>query len=582
MSRKILLVRNERFTWFSALTFMLLWQGGIAYGETQSFDDAPSTAAAGWLGSGNTVGGNGYGFATSNIAGGLAGEGGGTIAVRTSDFTYYADLTLGGALDQQTPLAASGKFTITDFNFDGGFELGFFNSASTTKANNVGVGGIDQAIMLRVLDGGRLQVRSGNEGSPSSPNNTFAPNVDYTFQLTYDPNGVAPGTALMSAEFRRQSDNVLVDTRTAAVPSTGSPFSLNAFGIATLDFDRNDPTTGFFVDDLTYSTYVPPPPPPVIQLGLALQTFDNEASAAAGGWTGHRNRDPDFHSDYGFSPTNSAGGSMSEMGGAVPARTSAISSYADTALGGSLTQGQPLSASGLFTITEINGFDGGFEFGFFDAEVEDGTPAFIGMRIVDGTATSLRWGVHRDVNGPGETLDGSNQLVLGEVYRFAMTYDPAGGGIGVGRLSLEFVRVSDNGSLGVRTLDFSSLGADADLNAFGLKTLDFNANVGGTARVLFDNLEYSTIVPEPAALAAGGEWTTVAARVAATRTKARRYLRVIRLPSFATRKCLDATRWWSKSRPFLERSLTASERGAAGIAVFIGRERCHQRISGGQ
>ncbi|MEX0643622.1 MAG: hypothetical protein WD468_13040 [Pirellulales bacterium] len=165
------------------LVTVFILSPGDAWAEGQTFEDALTAAAAGWMGSGNTSGPNSYGFSDSNNAGGAPGEAGGTIAVRTTDFTHYADVTLVGAHSQQTPLFASGKFTVQNFAFDGGFELAFFNAGSTTKATGGGIGGVDEAIAVRVLDGGRMAVRAGNDASASSPGGAFVANEDYRFDM---------------------------------------------------------------------------------------------------------------------------------------------------------------------------------------------------------------------------------------------------------------------------------------------------------------------------------------------------------------------------------------------------------------
>ena len=80
-----------------------------------------------------------------------------------------------------------------------------------------------------------------------------------------------------------------------------------------------------------------------------------------------------------------------------------------------------------------------------------------------------------------------------------MAYDPNGGGAGAGRLTAEIRRALDNVSLGVSSEDFPSTGTPFDLNAFGLISLDFNANYS-TVNVFIDDLTYTTRVPEPSSL----------------------------------------------------------------------------------
>ena len=134
---------------------VLLSQGASVWAESKTFDDAGSVATAGWIGSGNN-----YGFSVSNNADGVSGEGGGSVSARTDGFTFYADTTIADSLSQQVALAASGRFTLGSYAnppFDGGGDFGFFDSTSTNRvASGGGIGGIREAIMMRVLDGGAV------------------------------------------------------------------------------------------------------------------------------------------------------------------------------------------------------------------------------------------------------------------------------------------------------------------------------------------------------------------------------------------------------------------------------------------
>ncbi|MEX0643620.1 MAG: CotH kinase family protein [Pirellulales bacterium] len=228
--------------------------------------------------------------------------------------------------------------------------------------------------------------------------------------------------------------------------------------------------------------------------GSESQPFTNAGSAGAAGFVGYRNADATLRTSFGFAASASAGGTSGEAGGSVPGRTAEVAYYADTTLGGSLTQQHALSASGRFSVESITALDGGFEIGWFDSAITQGTPSFLGIRLVDGTGTSLRWGARRDVGGFAELILPTDQLAVGQDYRFTITYDPIGGGANVGSLLVEFRRASDNVSLGVRSVSVPSGGAPIALGAFGIKTLDFNANIGGSANVFIDDLVYTTLV----------------------------------------------------------------------------------------
>src|SRR5205085_2221647 len=98
-----------------------------------TFDSAGAASVAGWAALGNTQNGNAFGYSATNFTGGLsaAGEAGGTIA-RTTNLAYYADLTLGGMPSLTQFLHASGELAVTDYAFNNGIRIGFFNANATT------------------------------------------------------------------------------------------------------------------------------------------------------------------------------------------------------------------------------------------------------------------------------------------------------------------------------------------------------------------------------------------------------------------------------------------------------------------
>ena len=114
-------------------------------------------------------------------------------------------------------------------------------------------------------------------------------------------------------------------------------------------------------------------------LPLRMEDFTTEPA----GWVGLRNRDAGLETDYGFSPTNNAGGSAGEIGGRLPERNNAAASYyADLSVGGAfeLSQQNELEASGKFTINK-NAPDGGFFVGWLDANNPEGNFDIFGLNV---------------------------------------------------------------------------------------------------------------------------------------------------------------------------------------------------------
>ena len=191
--------------------------------------------------------------------------------------------------------------------------------------------------------------------------------VQYVYDLAYDPNGAGPGLGRLTADIRRADTNESLGPITVNRFSTGFPLALNSFGMYTLKFvAQPKPPAEMYIDDLTYGNADAPVLPPE---NLEGQTFDSAASAAAAGWTGHLNTLADGNGvDLAWRNSSLAGGTAGEAGGALPTRTVQIAYYADTTLGGSLTEGDVLMASGRFTADSRDGaLDGGFELGFFNA-----------------------------------------------------------------------------------------------------------------------------------------------------------------------------------------------------------------------
>lgn len=224
---------------------------------------------------------------------------------------------------------------------------------------------------------------------------------------------------------------------------------------------------------------------------LVTENFDTDP-----GWTGLGN-DSVGANMFGFSNTNNAGGSSGEAGGPLSSRTEDVTYYADTDIG-DLDDHQTLSAFGRLTaVGDLSPFNGGIEFGWFDAteplDVEFGGVAVggifdaMGMRIIDNFPLVTTYRVQARMGDEGGILV---TLQADTDYLFGMNFDPNGGGPGGGRLVVEIRKALDGSLVGATTASRSTLGTPLKLNAFGFTTLDFDANFNA-ASFFVDSLQYT-------------------------------------------------------------------------------------------
>jgi hypothetical protein len=232
-------------------------------------------------------------------------------------------------------------------------------------------------------------------------------------------------------------------------------------------------------------------------LSLAASAFgvqQTEDFTVDPGWTGVGN------TTYGFSNTNNAGGAPGEAGGAVPSRTPDITYYADTTLGGGLTQLDPITATGRFTISPRAGFDGGFAMGYFDSTgtVNVGQDGHfiegIYMRVLDGDGTGYR--VLASLSGQRSASDVIN-IAGGTDYLFGLLYEPTGVNATTARLTVEIRDAATPGTVLDTAIIEQPNNAGHVYDAFGIQTADFNTTVA-PSDAFIDNLNY-TVVPEPVA-----------------------------------------------------------------------------------
>lgn len=227
-------------------------------------------------------------------------------------------------------------------------------------------------------------------------------------------------------------------------------------------------------------------------LATTIEDFDTDP-----GWQGAGNTNG--YSDFGYSNTSYAGGAAHEAGGAIVSRSNGFDWYADTDLGATYTLDDALTASGKFTVNSVDGFDGGFEVGFFkpsgtDVVFSGGIAEAIMMRIIDSSSTKVRTQLRMAASLTENVL----LLDVGSDYTFNLTWNPTAIDSLHGTASLT-VKTADGSEVGTLSVNHDNDGWA--LSAFGLTTLNFSAYRNDGASFYMDNLSYTSAVPEPSGLA---------------------------------------------------------------------------------
>ena len=204
----------------------------------------------GWIGLGNEIGGNHFGWSfDTNHAGGAAGEIGGIFA-RHEKESYYADANLAQAFTLDDRLTASGKLTVFgQAHTDQEWVMGHISSNTADRA----MLGID------FMEGDDNSVKFGArvespQGGGSESDWVGLPNGKYNFTYTYDPALGNHGRIAIRIYNGSYDQTVVADLR-AETRASGAVF--NAFGIGTKNRPGSGDSAGktiqMFIDDVTYS-----------------------------------------------------------------------------------------------------------------------------------------------------------------------------------------------------------------------------------------------------------------------------------------------------------------------------------------
>jgi len=474
--------------------------------KTEHFDHDP-----GWEGYNNhmtpakaSVMKQDFGYSPeTNFAGKAKGEIGGAIQRASKPASYGAALTPAKSLADK--ISASGSFAITEVHGGGGLFFGFFNSKQPGGSGRpIGSLGLDFDYEAH---GARLAVRlisddnksCGTFVTPYLPGK-FRPTpikIDgtrYHWTLDYDPQGAGGngrftftigsdthktqdyGTLPEASEKEARARFPFTTTFTVDVPADlrqeGATF--DRFGIHNMM--KSGGTATMFFDD--------------VQLDGRTEDFSKDP-----GWVGVGNRETYENAeiggvqDFGYQPTNLAGGAPGEIGGLM--WRSPYAYYADRV--GPFTFGDRLEARGR-VILAVGAPDSGMMLGWFNSEVkktDDKDPLggrnFIGVSIGGPTRIGHYFlPISASKTGGRAVPKSGPVLKQGQTYEWTLVYDP----------------VTNNGHGQVRvTLGSESVILDlragqkpdaAVFDRFGL----FGVGTGGSqVKIYFDDLTYSAAKP---------------------------------------------------------------------------------------
>lgn len=362
-----------------------------------------------------------FGFSPTNFAGKESGEIGGTIQ-RTITPAWYAAAIKPRILRDR--LSASGSFSIPPGKVEGTLHFGWFNSKRQGWRPWSAIGfrltGSDSHAEI-YLDYMTQTWKAGGAGTESKID---ADGAKHTWTLDYDPNANKGNGALA---FTLDGGEPVVANLAPGHKADGAIF--DRFGI----FNQQTPggsITAYF-DDLQYDG--------------KQANFSEDP-----GWDGEGNR-VEFREtrwrgaqDYGFSPTDFAGGEKGELGGLVWRANPGSEEegyYADRV--GPLTLQQPLVASGKIALRRA-ATDGDLHFGWFKHDgwnkpasgadrtgppflgITIGGPAWAGHFFRPTYATALE---PPDQVVPGYNVESAPRILPdGKSHRWIMKYDPTGNG----------------------------------------------------------------------------------------------------------------------------------------------------------
>ena len=236
---------------------------------TETFDTLATAQAHGWAGFGTNVNGNNFGFQTSNLTTLTpGGEMGGTFA-RSTTISYYADTTLGPALNLTQTLHADGELALFNNSFNGDMRVGFFPAASG------GASALSHFIGLNISEpgGGSIGFRVSPVVALANGTVLYGTFLDtlttsgaFTFRIDYNP---ASGSGQLTIEVFTSggaSRGIRTLNLTAAQRTTGATFDAFGAHIGGTGAGNSALKLDAYLDALTYTATLSDTTPPVVDV----------------------------------------------------------------------------------------------------------------------------------------------------------------------------------------------------------------------------------------------------------------------------------------------------------------------------
>jgi hypothetical protein len=449
----------------AALAAGVLLPGSAAWAATvtENFNVDP-----GWDGHNNRVTNprsitESFGFSNTSNAGGPAGEVGGLITP-VGETAYYAKSIT--ARDLTQTLSASGKLKLTG---GGNTLLGFFNDSTVNEwrtANSVGLRLYGRSsYFLAYPEYGTSKWRAGAGSFPGSGGNEYqAPvNTVMNWTLNYDPSGNG-GNGTIVTTLRKASGG---PTKTATVNLDAGHKAdtalFNRFGLLNVVKSADDPGN-LWIDSITVN-------------GVTDNFGSNPNWNSLNNNSTYSSNNVRFNFDFGYSPTNHAGGAGSgEMGGHFfrgDSREAGKMAFYGDELAGPLSFNSPLHADGKITFKR-GVTDSTVHLGFFhntgsvvvsEAQAISTPENFIGVTVEGPSSEGFYFypSYGSAVEGSGS---GGNRGILtpphiypdSTTHNWTLDYDPLGNG-GTGQIVITL-----DGVQGIMNLDPTHCALGASFN----------------------------------------------------------------------------------------------------------------------
>ena len=440
------------------LAFVVAMSVGIAAGPDGHADEPPTSGRAstaktehfdhdpGWEGRNNRVIPKEYltvvqafGYSQTHFAGAAAGEMGGQVW-RASEPAYYGDKI--GPRTLADRLSASGTFALTKTSPGSGLFFGFF------RAQQPGAGGRPIGSLGMHLDcersGARLAVRliTGQNQSCGTFITPFIPGkfrptplkndgTRYTWKLDYDPDA-ADGRGQFTFMIRGDAESLLDQPDLPEAHRQEARIRFPNQTTFTVDLPDGYKRQGATFDHFGLMNMMKPGG----QLNIYFDDLEYEGRSqdfsqdphwdASGNRVSYQATDVAGAHNFGFSPTQLAGGQLGEVGGTFW-RTDRWGYYADKVE--PLSLADRLEARGRVVLV-VGGPDSDMCFGWFrsndSVEAPNKAGEFLGIKVGGPTRAGHYFLPAFTVNEQVRGLPDQGPVLLpGKTYEWSVVYDPA-------------------------------------------------------------------------------------------------------------------------------------------------------------